>query len=220
MPNIIAGFFKAFRRVMPEEPGFFELFEQHADTIVRGSKTLSALLNGSETVVTSAQRIQNIEHEADGITRRVLLDVRRCFVTPFDRSSISDLISSMDDAVDEMLKTAKSITLYRVADFTVDMKAMATIIETASALLKDAIPLLKNVGKNAAALDEITGKIVALEGEADFVHETGLSHLFDSHQDDFMGFVVNREIFSHLERVMDRLEDVANDISGIVIDHA
>ena len=35
-----------------------------------------------------------------------------------------------------------------------------------------------------------------------------------------MGYIVGREIYSHLEKVVDRLEDVANEISGIVIDHA
>ena len=35
-----------------------------------------------------------------------------------------------------------------------------------------------------------------------------------------MDFVVGREIYSHLEKVTDRFEDVANQISGLVIDHA
>ena len=35
-----------------------------------------------------------------------------------------------------------------------------------------------------------------------------------------MDFIVGREIYSHVERVLDRLEDVADEIQGIVIDHA
>ena len=33
-------------------------------------------------------------------------------------------------------------------------------------------------------------------------------------------FIVEREIYSHLEKVVDRFEDVANEIDGLVIDHA
>ncbi|MGQ3227588.1 MAG: DUF47 family protein, partial [Blastomonas fulva] len=33
-------------------------------------------------------------------------------------------------------------------------------------------------------------------------------------------FIVERELFTHLERVVDRFEDVANEIDGLVIDHA
>ena len=35
-----------------------------------------------------------------------------------------------------------------------------------------------------------------------------------------MDFVVGNEIYAHLEKVTDRFEDVANEISGLVIDHA
>jgi hypothetical protein len=33
-------------------------------------------------------------------------------------------------------------------------------------------------------------------------------------------FVVTNEIYRHLEKVCDKFEDVANQIDGIVIDHA
>ena len=35
-----------------------------------------------------------------------------------------------------------------------------------------------------------------------------------------MEFFVGREVYSHIERVLDRFEDVADEIQGIVIDHA
>ena len=34
-----------------------------------------------------------------------------------------------------------------------------------------------------------------------------------------MDFFVGTEIYDHLERVVDRFEDVANEIHGIVIEH-
>ena len=35
-----------------------------------------------------------------------------------------------------------------------------------------------------------------------------------------MQFTVRREIYKHLERIVDAFEDVANEIDGIVVDHA
>ena len=35
-----------------------------------------------------------------------------------------------------------------------------------------------------------------------------------------MDFFVGREVYRHLERVLDGFEDVADEIQGIVIDHA
>ena len=34
-----------------------------------------------------------------------------------------------------------------------------------------------------------------------------------------MAYIVGNEVYDHLEKVMDRLEDVANEISAIVIEH-
>ncbi len=53
------------------------------------------------------------------------------------------------------------------------------------------------------------------------MHEDGLKLLYAQARDgNPMDFIVGREIYSHLEKVTDRFEDVANEISGLVIDHA
>jgi uncharacterized protein DUF47 len=45
------------------------------------------------------------ERRADAITRGVLVGVRSTFITPFDRGDIKDLITSMNDGIDQMQKT-------------------------------------------------------------------------------------------------------------------
>ena len=54
------------------------------------------------------------ENDADDVTREVLIAVRRTFITPFDRGNIRDLITSMDNSIDQMQKTAKAIMLFEV----------------------------------------------------------------------------------------------------------
>ena len=34
-----------------------------------------------------------------------------------------------------------------------------------------------------------------------------------------MNFIIGTEIYDHLEKVVDRLEDVSNEINALVIDH-
>ena len=59
------------------------------------------------------------------MTREVLVAVRRTFITPFDRPDIQHLITSMDDAIDQMNKTAKTIVLFEVHSFEPHMQQMA-----------------------------------------------------------------------------------------------
>jgi uncharacterized protein Yka (UPF0111/DUF47 family) len=88
------------------------------------------------------------------------------------------------------------------------------------ALTAEATRLLRDIGRNGVRIHEITEKIVRLEGAADDVHAAGLKKAFEEYSDKPMQFIVAREIYKHLERITDAFEDVANEIDGIVIDHA
>ena len=72
------------------------------------------------------QTVMDRENDADAITREVLLAVRRTFITPFDRGDIKDLITAMDDAIDQMQKTAKTILLFKVTQFEPEMRRWRT----------------------------------------------------------------------------------------------
>ena len=215
------GMVNIIRAIMPKEDRFFDMFMRHAELIVAGADAMAAMFAGEEGVAESCRRISEHEHAADDVTRDVLVAVRRSFITPFDRSAITALASSMDDALDEMWQTAKAITLYGVDKFEPQMLDMSRNAAEAARLVREAVPLLRNVGRNSQRLHEITENIVHLEGKADDLYDKGLKALFQAHGDQRpMAFIVGREVYSHVERVLDRLEDVADEIQGIVIDHA
>jgi uncharacterized protein Yka (UPF0111/DUF47 family)/8-oxo-dGTP pyrophosphatase MutT (NUDIX family) len=215
-----------FHALMPKQGRFFDLFEEHAVTLVAGADALAKLLQGGDTVALHCREIVQREQQADEITRQVLQDVRRTFVTPFDRGAITDLIGSMDDAIDQMHQTAKAITLFEVSDFHPQMRDMSAIIVEAARITADAMPLMRSVGRNGPKLHELTERLVRIEGHADEIHDSGRKALFKastdsaSVQEGAMAYIVGNEIYSHLEKIVDRFEDVANEIQGIVIDHA
>ena len=210
-----------FHALMPQQGRFFELFEAHAATLVAGSEALANLLSDGADIPAHIAEIIRREHQADDITREVLGDVRRVFVTPFDRSAIIDLIGTMDDAIDQMNGTAKSIALYELDRFEPQMRDMSGIIVEAARVTAEAIPLLRRLGPNAARLHDLTARLIQLEGHADEIHEAGLKALFKEHGDTKpMAFVVGREVYGHLEKIVDKFEDIANEVQGLVIDHA
>jgi uncharacterized protein len=209
-----------FQALMPKEERFFDMFELHAETLVAGSQALRSLLEGGQDVTIYAQEIKRQENRADEITRDVLLAVRRTFITPFDRGDIRGLITSMDDAIDQMHQTAKAIILYEARDFDAGMRRMADIIVQAAELTRASIPLLRAMRSNATQLTFFNEEISRIEEEADGVHDQGLKQLFRTHREsDAMGFIVGAEIYGHLEKVVDGFEEVANRVSGIVIEH-
>ncbi|SDO34148.1 hypothetical protein SAMN05216360_12011 [Methylobacterium phyllostachyos] len=208
-----------FRALMPKEDRFFDLFERHAATLVDGAAALRALLDRTQDVPVAYQAIADHEDKADAITREALLAVRRTFITPFDRGDIQALVGSLDDAIDQMLKTAKAVQLFEVTTFEPPMREMGAVIEEAAAVVAEALPKLRALGENATALNALTERVIQLEGRADDLHNAGLKALFRASRQDPMAFLIGSELYDHLEKVMDRFEDVANQISSIVVEH-
>ena len=139
-----------FHRLMPKEERFFELFAQHSHAVVAGAVALRSMLEGGDAIPLNYQTVMDREQDADNVTREVLIAVRRTFITPFDRGNIRDLITSMDNSIDQMQKTAKSIRLFDVTAFTPEMKDMAEIILKCAELVQEGVPLLKSIGAEAS----------------------------------------------------------------------
>jgi uncharacterized protein len=208
-----------FQALMPHEEKFFLLFDRHAATLVAGATALRDLLEGGAVVPEACRRIVTHENEADLIAREVLLGVRRSFITPFDRGDIKDLIGLLDDSIDQMQKTAKAITLFEVASFEPHMREMADIILRCAVLTVEAVGLLDVMREKAGRINAITEEITRLEEQADELNDAGIKALYVKYRGgNAMEFIVGNEIYDHLEKVVDRFEDVANRISGIVIE--
>jgi uncharacterized protein Yka (UPF0111/DUF47 family) len=83
----------------------------------------------------------------------------------------------------------------------------------------DAVSLLGSMRENAGRINAIAEEITRLEDQADELNDQGIKALFLKHRNgNTMDFIVGNEIYDHLEKVVDRFEDVANRISGILIE--
>ena len=217
----VSEMFGWFQRLLPKTGNFFELFESHAVTVVSAANALARLLSHEGSLQEHIREVNEREHDADEIIREVLQTVRQTFLTPFDRGAITSLIGAMDNAIDEMQATAAAIDLYEVTEFEQEMRDMAAIIVDGARLAAEAMPLLRDVARNGPRLHELTERLVRMEGHADEIHDAGVKKAFKAYgADDTLRFIVSREIYKHLERIVDALEDVADEIDGIVIDHS
>jgi predicted phosphate transport protein (TIGR00153 family) len=178
------------------------------------------MVSGGDQLKSRFQEILDLEHEADSIAREVLLGLRTTFITPFDRADIQSLITSMDDSVDQCKATAKAIMLFEMTKFEPDMRKMTDAVVECSELASRAVTMLSDVAKNATALNEICLQISRIEGDADDAYDRGLEMLYQKVKGgDALEFIRGSEIYKHLEDTVDGLDDVADEIQGIVIEH-
>jgi uncharacterized protein len=103
------------------------------------------------------------------------------------------------------------------------MQQMSEIILQSAKLVLEAVPQLSSIGSNAGTLNALTTKLITIEEEADDIYNRGLKALFlanraEGNPGGAMTFIVGSELYDHLEKVVDRFEDVANEINSIVVD--
>jgi uncharacterized protein len=208
-----------FQALLPKNDQFFDLFAAHSHAIVAGADGLRGMLEGGDAVPRYCRVVADREKEADAVTREILTAVARSFITPFDRGAIKHLVTAMDDSIDQMDKTAKAVMLYDIRSFTPQMREVGDAIVRCALLVEKAIPLLHSISKDAARINSLTEEIQTIEGHADDLHDAGVKALFRQCNGDPMGFITANEVYENLDRTVDRFEDVANELQGVVIEH-
>lgn len=209
-----------FQALLPKEDNFFRLFDAHAATLTKGAEALRRMLDGGAETDKWRQDIIAYENEADDVAREVLFAVRRSFITPFDRSDIRGLTDSLDDAIDQMQKTAKAVGLYEQREFEPKMRELGDLAVQCAARTVEAVSLLPAMRKNHERLNTLTEEITKLESDSDALYDEGMKALYAKHREgNAMPFIIGAEIYDHLEKVIDRFEDVANRINGVLVEH-
>jgi len=207
-----------FGRLMPKEGHFFELFSEHAELIVQGSRELVALMAAGDDIQRRAYAIETIEKRADKITQTTIELLHKTFITPLDRDEIHQLITRMDDILDLMEDVAQSIFLYDVKILTAEAQKLAEVCVSCGEQVKLAVGLLSNMD-NAALILKACEEIDRLESEADHIMRAAMAKLFRD-EPDVRQVIKLKAIYELLESVTDRCEDVANILEGIVLENS
>ncbi len=210
-----------FARLLPIEGKFFALFDQHADYIVTGSREFAQLmLNYADTEKRrkGIEAIDVAERAADKVTHDTVLLLHKTFVTPFDRDSIHQLITQMDDILDLIQDVAESAMLYDLQRVTPEAQQLADLNQMCCERVKAAVGMLSNMD-NAEAILKVCAEIDRLESDADRVMRAAMSKLFRS-ETDVRQVIKLKDIYELLEAVSDKCEDVANVLEGVVLENA
>lgn len=203
------------KKLLPKETSFFNYFEEHIELTIAGCRELQTLLSGSGDSAASYGRIKEIEHKADSVIHNCMDALHRTFITPIDRPDIQRLIQRLDDIIDAVDAVASRLALYEIREFRPEAGEIAAILTLATERLQDAVRALRN--PKHEVVDPICIDIHKFENQADEVLRGALGRLFKEGSDPLTVIKWN-EIFQNLEKAVDRCEDAADVIRGVVIE--
>ena len=204
--------------ISPRSDDYFRLFNELADCSVRGAKLLAQMSSVRDAAAFQAlfDEIKKTEGVADQVTGKILMAMHQTFITPFDRWEIKDLAMALDDMVDYMEDIPQRAALYGPGEFTPEMSALGQIMLRATEKVKEAVALLSDMD-NAQRILQICQDIGEIESEADRVMRAGMTRLF-SEVTEARALIRAKELYELFEAAVDRCEDAADVLHGVVLE--
>jgi uncharacterized protein len=206
-----------FGRFLPKETSFFDFFEQHAALTVQGVNEFRSLVTTAANIEAKTRRIAEIEHETDVITHHCVEALHKTFITPLDRYDIHRFITKLDDIMDYVEAAAERILLYEITEMTPELVDMVDVLARAADEVLNACKLMRNL-RNPAEILQKCIEINRLENENDAIMRRAVARLFKEVKDP-ISVIKWKEIYDNVEKAVDRCEDVANIIEGVVLEN-
>lgn len=207
-------------KIFPKELRFFDQFELSSQNLLKGAKEFLNLMEDfqPQKLTDKVEAIRVIEHEGDIITHETIEKLNTTFLTPIDREDIHALISKLDDVLDFIESSAVRMHIFKINQPTKQSIKLTVILFRAVEQVVEAISRLRNIRKSDSILHHCI-EINRLENEGDVIQRTAIGDLFECCTNP-VEIIKWKEIYENIETAIDKCEDVANVIEGIVLKNA
>jgi predicted phosphate transport protein (TIGR00153 family) len=205
-------------KLIPTNTKFFDLFDRSTEIMVRASDRFTAFVNKYENPERHADEIKSLEHEADEVTHEGMELLHQSFITPLERPDIRRLIESLDDVLDLLDDASRCFVLYEITEVIPEIREMARVLSTSTRVVAQAVAGLRHVHKQSKQILQFCIEIRRLENEGDLINHEMLARLFKTETDIFK-VMKWKEIIGDIESAIDRCQDIANVVEGIVLEN-
>jgi predicted phosphate transport protein (TIGR00153 family) len=203
-------------RLLPRDEKYFDLFNRVSSYLSEGALILQQLFNDFDKHREYVDKIKKIELACDELTHEIIRRLNQTFITPIDREDIHALASDLDDVMDYIEYVARRTVLFHIENSTPHAQRMTDVVVRMIATLERAV----------SALEKDTPKVLKeciemhkLENEGDDRHHEAVEQLF-AEETDPIKLLKWKELYEALELTIDKCQDAANTLEGIVLKNA
>jgi uncharacterized protein Yka (UPF0111/DUF47 family) len=206
------------KRLIPQEKGFFTLFQEVAEKVLHATEQFQSLINHLDNPHEYASGIEQDAREGDKLTRQTFDLLHKTFITPFDRYDIHKLASNLDDVLDLLHTTTQKIVLYQIYNMPAEIQNLAQHAFQIARFVKSAIGHLHSLKKGDEIL-QCSREIITLRNESEQLGLRGVAKLFEE-ETDIKNLLKTKEVYESIKRIIDKSQNLANIMKGIVLEYA
>ncbi len=174
----LARFFYPMRELVP-------IFESQAGLLEESSRLLCEMHQSLDPANWRKlfYEIRNNEHKGDAMLTEFREAQRALPLRAGVRRELRTIAMALDDALDVLKDASNAINIYNPAKIDPQLQDLARIIVDEASALRQVFPLLRDVKKNASAIQLQADRVTELEHDADEAYEAYVGYIFSEEPD-------------------------------------
>ncbi len=210
--------FRVLMNLMRPRPQYTPVFTSQAMYLLQASEALCRM---TETTDQSKWRlyekeIKACEVQGDAILTEFHEQMYESFMSSIRRSDMQTIAMSIDEFLDHINDSAKSILLYMPSRIDVQIRDFAQYINTEANAIKAIMGLLGNPRKNYSQIIMQCERITELEHAADDAFAEYIGYVFNNERN-AIEVMKYKNIAEAFEATTDAAKDVSDNIRKIVL---
>lgn len=203
--------------ILPEDKVFFSLFKEMAEKIREASDVLNEITHELPNGVEKGQKVRQLEHLADEITRQTYERLNDSLITPLEPEEIARLAPVLDDVMDRIDWVTHQLCNYGIPQSTEHLKEFSYLMVLSSTEISHALDDLATL-KRANEIERHTRELNRLYNISTELLSRAVIDLFQTR--DVLMIIKLKDIYEGMARVMVHYNDVGHALADISRNHA
>ncbi len=203
------------RGLIPQEYNVFESFDEAASHAVSAARLWLKLTEHYADADPIARELNGVEHACDDVAHRTMDQLNKSFITPLDREDIHVMILRIDDVVDLTNAAANRMAFFGIQKPTQHAVNLAKQIVRGCEKLAEAVHGMRSAKHYEQVMQDCI-TVHEVENAADDILHAALAELFATEKN-AIEVIKWKDIYETMEKITDRLEDVANVLQGVIV---
>lgn len=205
----------SLQKFFGKDPQFFDLLEQLADEVKKGTQALNQLIL-TPTAPASTHALLDARKKTRQIHDQISELVVVTFVTTLEKEDIKAMSDALYRVLKPIEKFVERLNVSKELIKGVDFSKQASVIQKAVDIVVELVGEVRKSG-NLERVKTLTSRMHQTESEADALELDLLKDLYQNSANEAVKLFIGKDLYDLLERATDRCRDVGNVVMNIAL---
>lgn len=198
----------------PEDKMFFTYFQDSAEICQKTARLYDKIMHDK---LTDEYKEKALKYKKKGKLsyKAVLKQLNKSFITPIEREDIQTIAVQLNKITKKIVKACLNLEVYRLNDYTDEMKEQALTLVQATDKLAEIVKLFKKVS-DVEKITKLNIEMKEIEAHGDEIHRRAMGNLF-SGKYEALDVIKLRDMYKEIENAFDACFYVTDTILNVVL---